>query len=301
MPIIPDMLVDFSTPKTPDGKPEFAPIKSFELTSLTVVSIDFARKKTWWFGSDRIDEVDVSSSGGLGLIYNLQNSELIDIYSISEGVTAHDVYDPSLYRMMVTKDGNDITDKEYGYDTRLGIHAPLPAANHSDAYKVDYENGIVTFDNDQSAHQIDISYSIPNAGNFQLTPPPDKKWRVNHIELQFSKNHTAWDSPMEFVVGVNYDLTGNTDVEAKVKTYRGMRDILNYANLGTEVPACGELTDSSYQIPFSYITGFTIVPRGVTPATGNTMNYMELRMKYDLPIPNCEIATASFYIIEEDL
>jgi hypothetical protein len=125
---------------------------------------------------------------------------------------------------------------------------------------------------------------------------------VHHIELQFGVDHTAWANPMQFVLGVNYAATGNTDYPAKVFTYRRMADILNKANLGTEVPQCGELGAKSYQIPFDYISGFTMVPKGTTPdATKNTVNYLNLNMKYDLPIPGTALATASFYIFEEDL
>lgn len=287
-------------PKSSEGWLKVVTNKNYELPSITAVSINYANKRTWWFGSTRTT-LETVTPDGTGTIYTLAaGGEIINIYELTEGDVQTAWYDPNGYRVRVYKNSSELVGREYGFES--GSTAANTTGSHADAYTVNYQTGVVTFDNSQTGHTIEVSYSKPVTGNFKLSPPTGKLWRIHHIELQFGVDHTAWTNPMQFVMGVNYSATGNNDVAAKTYTYRGIADILNKANLGTAVPACGELTADLYQIPFDYISGFNLVPRGTTPDPAkNTVNYLELKMKYDLTIPGTQLATASFYIFEETL
>ena len=286
-------LVQLSEAKTPEGIIEVVNRKSFELPSQTLVSIDYGNKRTWWMNSERHTD-DLIAPEPDGKTYSLPDNDIINVYEITDGLTPTHMYDPEAYRVKVKKNGVDITHLEEGFE------AGMPSIPDVDRYSVDYVNGTVVFVTNQSSHEIRISYSEPKKGMFRIESPPGKQYRLNHLELQFSAEHDPWPNPMEFVVGMNNPAMGGVDIEAVVKTYRGMRDILNFANLGTAVPPAGEFSRELYQIPFNYISGFTIIPMGAVPTKPNTMNYMELRLKYDKPLTNIEVSSASFYMFVED-
>lgn len=288
---------------SPEGRQIVVAHKTFEQPSRTVVSINFANKQTWWFGSVRVAEA-VSLSEELapqGCVYPLSvEGPIINIYSFVEGDLLTSYYSPANYKVEVKKNGISLAGKEYGFEA--GSTSENTTGSHPDAYKVDYANGRIVFDNPQEGHSIEVTYSRPDKATFKVSSPEGKRWRVHHVELQFGVDHTAWLSPLEFVMGTNLSTEESSDYDAVVFTYRSIDDILDKANLGTFVPACGDMTAGRYQIPFDYIAGFTVVPRGTAPnPSKNTVNYFGLRSKYDLPIPNTQKATASFYIFEENL
>lgn len=291
--------------KSPDGKLLVVADKSYQRKSLTIVSPNYADRHTWWHGSIRTTDTIVTAEVGTGgTQYQIPNltatSKLINIYDITDGENSFEGYDPANYRVIIKKD-------DVALDTALEYNHEAGATTSpgGDAYQINYATGLVTFDADQSASTIKISFSRSDKGTFRLNAPAGYKLKLHHVELQFSVPHNTWSNPMQFVGGVNHAGTGNTDVEAIVRTYRGMGDIFNQANLGSSVPAAGEFTKDIYQIPFDYVSGFTVLPVGTAfdPNTNfNTVNYLELRMKYDEPFDSSmEIASATFYCLQEPL
>ena len=281
---------------TPDGILKSASFKSFEQPSFTLVSINYSDKCTWWHGSTRVIGESLNPDS-FGTTYDLNNSDIIKIYSLTDGENPQGIYTPSDYKVIVYKNGAPI-DKEYGYEN--GSTAANTTGSHPDSYTIDYSSGSIHFDNDQRPASITVDYSHANTGVFRLETPANKKWRISHIELQFSVSIDEWPNPIQFILGANNQLTGFSDYPAQIRTYRGMHDIVNMANIGNTVPASGIFTADIYQIPFNYLSGFTIIPMGENITTTNTMNYMELKLKYNLPLSGSQISTASFYIFEED-
>lgn len=289
---------------SPEGNLIVVSDKSYQRKSSIIVSPNYADVHTWWHGSIRHSDVEISAIGGTdGKQYQIPNltesSKLINIYKITEGENSFTGYSPDNYRVIVKKDDVDITEYEYGYE------AGYDSSPGNDGYQIDYSTGIISFDNDKSTNTIEVSYSRSDKGTFRVLAPEGFKTYIHHIELQFTVPHNTWTNPMEFVGGINHAGTGNQDYEALVKRYRGMIDILNQANLGTEVPLCDTFTKNIYQVPFDYVSGYTILPIGTAfdpVSTYNTVNYIELRMKYDIPFDSSmELASATFYCIQEPL
>lgn len=283
---------------TPEGYQKVAVGKSYQDKSLTLVSFNFANTRTWWQGSTRVEESLSLEDDNQTVLLTQGSGGVVNIYEIADGLSPNHQYSPEDYKVQVILDGEDISAYEYGYE------AGQPIPSDPRAYQVDYALGRILFDNSQSPSSLSVSYSLPGPGVFKLSAPPDTQWRVHHIELQFSVPHGAWANPMEFVMGFQRpDVAAGTPTPVMLKTYRGMGDILNFANLGSPVPACGELTHDLYQVPFSYLSGFIIFPldHAFDLEQMNAVNYVELRMKYGLPIPDCELATASFYVFEEEV
>lgn len=281
---------------TPDGLQLITVHKSFVTPSVTLVSVDYSKTQTWWHGSDRVADEIVAISGAGSDELQLANFPIINTWGFTEGdasVPGH--YDPADYSVVVKKNSAALVGLEHSYEVGG------PASPGGDAYVVNYATGKVTFDASQAGHSFTVSYSKPNTGSFRLSPPAGFKYLVEHVELQFTVGHT-WNSPMVFGAGWNNSATGNTDVVVKPYTYRRFSDILNKANLGTVVPPGGNLLQESYQIPFDYVSGYVVYPRGTDIPTSeqeNAMNFLDLGLKYPNPITNCEVATASFYLIKK--
>lgn len=283
---------------SPDGLQLVTMHKSFALPSVTLVSVDYCDKRTWWHGSDRVVDEVVAIGGAGGNELQLANFPVINIWEVTEGdILVSNHYDPASYRAVVKKNGTALTDLEHSYE------AGGPSSPGGDAYVVNYATGKITFDGNQAGHTFSVTYSKPNVGSFQVSPPAGYKYLIEHIELQFTVGH-VWNSPMQFRVGWNNAATGGNDYVPAEFTYRKFSDILNKANLGTVVPPGGDLLQDSYQIPFDYLSGYTVYPRGTTIPESeleNSMNFMDLRLKYPNPFTSCEIATASFYMIKKPL
>lgn len=276
--------------RTSEGMLLVSPLKSFEQPSLAFVSVDYAKKTTWWVDSERVtDETAVDS--GDGLTWDLVGENLVNIYQLTDGEMANHFYTPTSYKVVVKRDGVDISSSQYGYE------GGSVAAGKNYPYQVNYVTGQVIFDASQAGHTILVSYSKGLYGKFRLVAPTGYKLCLEHVELQFTIDHGAWTSPMEFVsiIGAN---------EYVVGTYRGMRDILNKFNPGNVVPATGEFTKDLYQIPYNYPSGYTIVPPGTPITKLNTMHGLELRMKYPtIPLDpaKTEMSTATFYCFKKAL
>lgn len=267
--------------------------KTFEQVSHTIASINFANRRTWWPGATR----HTASLSPVGSVVQL-DSELVCVHEIPDGSSIVHYYTSSDYEVQVRVDGETLQNKEYGYESGM------PANVDPMAYQVDYATGTLTFNSSLAGKSVEVDYSLPGPGYFKLCPPSGKLWRVHHIELQFSTSHTAWTNPMEFCGGLAHPaVAGGAEILGTKKKYRGMADILNFANLGTLVPACGELTSDVYQIPFSYLTGYSLYPAGYAfdLSTPHAASFLRLCVKYGLPFENCELASATFYVLEEPL
>lgn len=298
--------VDLDTQKSPDGLLLISPTKSFQIPSHTVVSIDYSDTMTWWYGSTRVTGEGPGTSDDT--VFTLSGSpELVNIYKLTAGEESRTGYDPNDYRVVVYRNGVNIT-----YDTETGVlkdeygfEGGSTAAGKTYPYQVNYSSGTITFDAAQTGQSITVDYSKPAShGKFRLVSPPGKKLCLEHVELQFTSDHPTWPCPMQFVPILNGPEVGGVDYEGAPSTYRGMYDILNIFNLGTGVPAGGGFAQGLYQIPMDYISGYTIYPTGEnTSFASNTVNALELRMKYDgISLDSSmEIATCSFYCLERDL
>ena len=276
--------------KTPEGLFLVSPMKSFEIPSVAYCTPNYADKTTWWYESTRVTD-EVATDSGDGKTWTLANGAdpLVCVYRLTDGDLTNHLYSPASYRVIVKRNGVDISADEYGYE------GGSTASGKTYPYQVNYTTGAITFDVSQAGQSITASYSKGLYGRFRLTAPAGHKLCLEHVELQFTTEHGAWLSPMEFVAIFD---GSPTDTEVVVGVYRNMADILNKFNPGSLIPPAGEFTKSIYQLPYVYPSGYTIVPTGTAITKSNTMHGLELRMKYptiSFDPTLCEIATATFY------
>lgn len=264
--------------------------------AVSIVSPDLTDKSSWYQKSLRVtDEALVS----LDLTtYSSLNPLWINM------ATGKATYS---YKSVPKRDGSLGAHDDYKVIVKVN-----GVAQAASTYTVNYTDGKITFSSARTLLDVvTASYShingVTNPSEWLLVPPAGKKYVIEHVELQFSRNvgplldtirmevwagATTNTTPKAVnVAGYggfadNYFNGGYGQLRAD---YRNIRDLINAANQGTGfIPACGELTQDVLIFPFNYVQAVTL-----DSAVGTLIRLLTIG---DKTVSDCELATATFYL-----
>jgi hypothetical protein len=262
--------------KTNEGYTKVAIVKSFNDSSKSFVSPDFANKSTWFFNSiSVVDEIATTSDNSIYQFASGSNITVIDLDNVTD-------------RRVWASKGISIKKNDIVITT---------------GFVVNPNTKIISFQvPNEPSDIIKISYNKENGSMFEVISSPGKKVLIDYVESQFSAGTTFNDSLM-FQLLINTPATGNQDYVVASMEYKNAKDFLNIGNHGTVMEPFGELTQKVNVFPWNYLTGFTIKPIGdeTTNPNKNEFNKIKMYLKNDQPFTNCELACGTFYCYIEDL
>lgn len=267
--------------ETPGGT-KLVAIKKADGSSFTKVTHDFTDKTTWYQESVQVTD-EVLSGSGVGP-YTSANPNWIDVINGK-------IYQQHLHQQYV-------------------VEVKVDDVVQSSGYTIDHASGAVTFDSSQSG-VIKASYYHQNGSTWTLEPDAGKAIRLEHSEIQFTKDCTV-STPVAFEVWVYnplVDLQSPIDPDDKTfipgvssgnplrflykyEKYHNIKDIINTANLGQGfIPALSGLTNDVLVFPFNYVTEIQLL----------SSQGAQLRITLDSNTAfSGEWATATFYCGSED-
>jgi len=222
--------------------------------AVSIVTVDLTDRTSWYQKSVKVVDEILTDSGD-GLTFNSINPWWVNIY----GKLTY------TYKQIPKRDGT------FGAHTDWAAIISINNVVQTSGYTVDYITGKVTFTSSQSGNAVKATYwhtnGVSNFGEWLLVPPTGMKYIVEHVEVQLTTD-VVISSPvrMEIWAGGNLSAYGNfpdylfnAGYGQFRADYRGMRDIINAANLGQGVvKAACEMTNDVIVLPFDYVQAFTL-------------------------------------------
>lgn len=257
-----------------DGATHVA-IEALEGSKKYFVSHDFSDETTWWQGSTRETDDELSDSGD-HLTYTSGNANWINTDIISDRADIEDQSDA---------DHLDLDDKS---DRSVAVE--VDGSPVTSGFTINHATGSVTFDESQEGSTITATYSYAGPSNYKVKPASGKKLKLSYVEIQTSAGAVMPEGG--YVFQCKYQNVG----VVKERKYRDARDIINYGTAGTVIKAFGELTQDVNILPFKYMTCDVIEPHD----TYGDM-WIEIFVQDDEVVTSCEIATVTFYCQSEDI
>lgn len=222
--------------------------------SISLVTCDLTDRTSWYQKSVQVAD-EVLTDSGDGLNFNSTHTWWVNIY----GKLTY------THKQIPKRDGN------FGKHADWAVIVKVNDVVQTSGYSVNYVDGKITFDSSKSGSVVKVTYwhtdGVANYGEWLLVPPVGKKYIVEHVEIQMTKD-VVFNSPtrMEIWAGSNLATYGDFPdylFEAGYgqmrADYRGLRDIINAANKGQGViPAVGDMQNEAIILPFEYIQAFTL-------------------------------------------
>jgi len=253
--------------------------------AVSIVTVDLTDRTSWYQKSVQVVDETLTDSGD-GLTFNSVNPWWVNIY----GRLTY------TYKQIPKRDGT------FGAHTDWAVIVSINNVIQTSGYTVDYVTGKVTFTGSQSGNIVKATYwhtnGVTNFSEWLLVPQAGMKYIVEHVEVQLSTD-VVMTSPvrMEIWAGGNLSAYGsfpdylfNAGYGQFRSDYRGMRDLVNAANLGQGVKAACELKNDVIVLPFDYVQAFTLdsavgalfrfTALGGIPATGELLTatfYLQIR------------------------
>jgi hypothetical protein len=262
-------LVKLDENRDDSGRLEFVPEKKAGI-DLIVSTHNFCDPCTWYTGSERVENVLLSTNDGYR--YDLPDSNIIDLYHgriLKEDQIAETK--PHAYAIEITVDGYSVDEKDtYNFE-------PWD-------YYVNYEDGYVIFKEVQTG-DVRASYSKANTSDWYLTPNSGKSIKVEKVIIQFSKF-------IIFTDYIDFDSVAYGSYIVERSTYKKVHNFMDEATeTFTIMPPVDNLTDDLMKFPFPYNTDRTL----------NSSDNISLRIQLRHNIPyHGERATATFYCVVVD-
>jgi len=268
--------------------------KSYIEESKSFTTPDFSDRQTWWF--------DTTSVVGEILDGDAANQ----VYTSTRTPTAGWAHDWINW----TKIPNNARQEK---KAELEIKVYVNDVEQTSGFTIDHAAGQVTFDSAlQSGDVVKADYAYANSSKFELVANAGKILHVNFVEIQISVGAGALPNGKAVTFASVYNgpaipalgIPANFDVVVKEFKYYGARDFLNEATRGSVVEPMMELTQKVNVLPWDYLTGHTLKPVGdaSTDLLGKReFNKLICYVEDDVLVPNCEIATGTFYCEIEDL
>lgn len=256
--------------------------------SISLATPDFSDRTTWYQKSVKVENEILSPAGdGNILTFNSSHQHWINIYSPKLTYT---------HKQIPTRTG--VFGKHTDWDYIVTVNDEVQT---KDTYSVDFEAGTVTFlTPPANGSTIKATYwhnEVENPSEWLIVPTADKKFIVDHTELQISKGMSIHDTlRFEIWAGAslatygtfsdNYFEAGYGQMRAD---YRNANDFINATNLGQgSIPILGHLTKEVVILPFNYIQAFTLAS-----SVGAVFRMLLLNNE---AYTDTEIATGTFYI-----
>lgn len=248
---------------------------------LIVSTHNFADPTTWFGDSVRVEDEVLSSADGY--VWQSSNVNWIDL---DHGK----IFDEDSIKLDVPHNYNVIV-KVDGYVK--SVCPPYTSINGD--YFINYDNGSITFLQNQLGKNVTVSYSYATTSTWYLSPSLLKKISVEEAEAQFSADVIMTNS-IEFQIWAYnpYDLPNKIMIDTT--SYKKMTNFIDEA-LGSYpiIPAVGgpdRGTQSAvYGFPFRYGT--------VRELRSSQGVELRVRIKDDVPFGG-EYCTATFYCTVTD-
>jgi len=260
------------SPRTSAGVPKY----SFEFKEgnrITKISHDFCDKTTWWQNAVKVLGEILTDSGD-HTTYEFANDSIID--------------------------GGEISDRDFIYKNNLldikqkiGVRIYFNKVYVNDVLKtpvMDYSmncsDGTVTFVSAlEPSDIVKADYYYATTATFRVVPPSGKKWRLYRTEIQFSKDVIM--KSFTFQIRLM-----NGAMVYDESSYFNIKDMLNHCNLCYHIPACAGLTKDVIILPWDYESTIDL--------KSSLGMDLVVDVEDNLPVTNCEIATITFYMFEEN-
>jgi len=284
------VILDSKTNK--DGVPAFQQAKSYHDSSKSFTTPDYSNRQTWWYDTTAVIG-EVLTGDANFLVYTSQrvpqagwNPDWIIWTKIPNNARQEK---PEL-RAKVYVDGTQVTT----------------------GFSIDHAMGTVTFNAPLvSSNVVTVDYHYANSADFVLTPTAGKKLLVDYVETQFSAGcgkipegcyiqfQAIYNGPAVPALGI----PANYDIVLKNYEYHTGADFMNESTQAFVCEPFMELTQKQNILPWNYLTGYTLKPSGdvTTDIFKNEFNKLKCTMEGNGIIPNCEIATGTFYCMVEDI
>jgi hypothetical protein len=281
---------DYTAPINKENIPIFEPSlrRGREGTeTFTIVSHDFSDRTTWYQNSVQATNQTLSLVSGNTYQAPVGQRHWIDINNSK-----------------LTLDHNKVLEKD-GSLSAISLREVKVYSNgtlvNSSEYSVDFENGSVSFNSPQVGsisadfwHNDGVSSS--NLADFIIKPQAGYSLRIQHVEIQVSKNIAFNDTIIfETWAGANLENYGNFnssifDLGYGISRayYRSIKDLINWCNNSYPViPAAGELQYDVMCFPFIFL---------LSPELNyKQKSLIRLCTKNGVGV-SAEIATATFYM-----
>lgn len=268
--------------KTTEGLNKLATVKSYEDTSTSFVSCNFAaeRRDSWFYNATEVvDEVATTS-------------------------------DDTTYSFGSAAGSKEVINERYVTDRKRFLGKFVSVKKNDVAitsgFTVNHAAKTIVFDSANSGSDVvRVSYSYESGSLFELVADSGKVLRLDYVETQFSQG-CAFNDTLRFELILNNAATGNQDYMVGYEEYQTAADFLSKGNHGSVLGAFGELEIDVNVFPWDYLSGYTIYPVGtVCDPYKNQFNKIKMYLVNDLGYGSetkpCEIATGTFYCFVEDL
>ena len=253
--------------------------------SYTIVSHDFTDRTTWYQNSVPVQNQTLVTSDNLAFQAPVDMRHWVDIDS--KKLTLD-------YKGVLERDGSSSLASVREVIVKVDGEPIDPSS-----YTVDYPLGKVTFEEAQTG-AVTASFwhndGVMNPSDFLLNPPPGWCFRIEHVEIQFSKSMNFTDA-VGFEIWAGGPLSDYMDFNMMLfdagygqsrTLYRGMRDLINWCNNQYPIiPACGDMTDDILVFPFKFL---------IAPTIKSSQGALIRLFTQNNDMLQGEIATATFYM-----
>ena len=222
--------------------------------AISLVTPDLADRTSWYQKSVQVVDEILTDSGD-GLTFNSAHTWWVNIY----GKLTY------THKQIPKRDGS------FGKHADWAVVVKVNDVVQSSGYTVNYIDGKITFGATTAGSAVKVTYwhtdGVTNYGEWLLVPPAGKKYIVEHVEVQLSTDMQL-PSPIRMEIWAGSTLAtygsfpeylfdaGYGQMRAD---YRGMRDLINAANLGQGViQHAGDLQNDVIVIPFNYVQAFIL-------------------------------------------
>ena len=206
--------------------------------ALDVSTHNFCDKTTWCYGSKRVYDEKPSIIDSKSV--QLKNNYIIDVV---HGKLSKEDSMLSSYKVIVTCDGTDVCE-----------YTPFESDYEDCIYTVDYENGVITFDEDITDKEILVTYSYAVSSEWRLIPQEGKKIVIEKSEVQFSDN-IAYTDAIDFEIWA-YD--ANDLPNKKIINRNSYKSVHNFVDEASGaypiIPPVGDKKQPTIGFPFNYNT-----------------------------------------------
>ena len=261
------------------------------VSGATIVSHDFGDRTTWYQRAVQVGG-EVLSPDVSETVFSAANDWWVDIRSPRLTYDTDRVYE---------KDGSTSDHSKWDVDIRVDGVAVATG------FTINYQTGVLTFDSPQTGKTVTATYwhtsGVVKPSLWVLNPGPGKKFTIEHIEVQMSKNTVytpyrveAWAGDLSGL-GAAYEPFSQAMYDAGYgvdqSKYRGIRDMLNVCNRGYTLPPTNELSDDTLVYPFYYTRAKEL--------RGDWGVLLAISIDNDTEFANCELGTITFYIEKSDV
>lgn len=255
--------------------------------SLTIVTHDFSDRTSWYQNSVKVIDGTLTDIGN-GLTFQAAVGVRNWINIDSPKLT----YD---HNKLLLRDGTFGKEEEY----RVIVKVNNIIADKS-TYTINFIDGSITFSTTKAGSIVTATYyhndGIANRSDFLINPPVGQMFRIEHVEIQFSRylqfptqvTLEMWAGGTLATYGDFNDTLYNAGYGQQRSVYRGHRDLINWCNNQYPViPACGDLTQDILVFPFKFLVAVDMKSSQGTMFRVHTVN--------DIPLTG-ELSTATLYM-----